>query len=43
MELMLFLQRGTRLQRRMRSEPRGIGGIEFELELNFFCLARRVS
>ena len=42
-QLLLFVRRRTRPQRWMGGEPRGIGGIEFELELNLFCLARRVT
>ena len=40
---MLFLRRGARPQRRVGGEPRGIGRIEFEFELDLFCLARRVT
>ena len=42
-QLMLFLRRGARPQRRVGGEPRGIGRIEFEFELDLFCLARRVT
>ena len=42
-QLLLFVRRRTLLQRWMGGEPRGISGIEFELELNLFCLARRVT